>query len=232
MMATMALLPPMLQSLFGYPVVDAGLLLAPRGLGIVLSMAVAGRLIGKGVDPRWMVGTGLLIAGYTLYEMTGWTLMMGRSHFVVTGFVQGLGLGLIFIPLNITAFATLPPRFRTEGSSLLNLARNIGASAGISLVTVLLARNVQTNHAELGANIRLDPLTASDPVVAAVSGGATDQILAMADGLVNQQAAMIAYLNDFKLMMILTFVAVPLVVLLKRPKVAGAVKVDADAMGH
>jgi len=232
MMATMALLPPMLQSLFGYPVIDAGLLLAPRGLGIVLSMAVAGRLIGRGVDPRWMVGIGLLVAGFSLWEMTGWTLVMGREHFVVTGFVQGLGLGLIFIPLNITAFATLPPRFRTEGSSLLNLARNIGASAGISLVTVLLARNVQAGHQEIGGHLTAGGLSAMDPVVSAVTGGSTDQLLSLADALVNQQAAMIAYLDDFKLMMILTLVAVPLVMLLKRPRSAGPAKVDADAMGH
>jgi len=232
MMATMALLPPMLQSLFGYPVVDAGLLLAPRGLGIILSMAVAGRLIARGLDPRWMVGGGLLVAGYSLWEMTGWTLMMGREHFVLTGFVQGMGLGLIFIPLNITAFATLPPRFRTEGSSLMNLARNIGASAGISLVTVLLARNVQTSHAELGASLRLEPLTQTDPVSAAATGGVTDQLLGLADGLVNGQAAMIAYLDDFKLMMILTLVAVPLVLVLKRPRGTAPATVDADAMGH
>jgi MFS transporter, DHA2 family, multidrug resistance protein len=232
MMATMALLPPMLQSLFGYPVIDAGLLLAPRGVGIVVSMAIAGRLIGKGIDPRWLVGTGLLVAAFSLWEMTGWTVMMGRDHFIITGLVQGAGLGLIFIPLNITAFATLTPGQRTEGASLMNLARNIGASAGISLVTVLLARNTQTSHQELGGHLTAGGLSAMDPVAASITGSSTDQLLAMADALVNQQAAMIAYLDDFQLMMILTLIAVPLVPLLKRPRGHGPIKADADAMGH
>ena len=230
MMATMALLPPMLQSLFGYPVLDTGLLLVPRGVGIVAAMAVAGRLIARGVDPRLMVGLGLAIAAATLWEMTTWTLMMGSSRFVVTGLVQGMGLGLIFIPLNIMAFATLSPAYRTEGSSLMNLARNIGASVGISVVTALLGASIQRNHEEIGARLPDTGLTGSDPIVSAILGGSTDTALAMANGIVNQQAAMIGYLNDFKLMMILTIAALPLALLLKRPK--GPVKADADAMGH
>lgn len=218
MMATMALLPPMLQNLYGYPVLDTGLLLVPRGVGIILSMAVAGRLIGKGVDPRWMVGVGLLIAAFSLYEMTGWTLMMGSAHFVVTGLIQGAGLGLIFIPLNITAFATLKPHQRTEASSLMNLSRNIGASVGISIVVAMLARNIQTSHMELGGQVRAGGLTGADPIVGSVLGMNSDMALGVLDGLVNQQAAMIAYLDDFKLMMILTLCALPLVFVLKRPR--------------
>ena len=115
------------------------------------------------------------------------------------------------------AFGTLPPAKRTEGASLMNLARNVGGSAGISVVTVLLAQNVQTNHSVLAPHIPDAGLLAADPVVASALGGATDPILSIADGLVNQQAAMIAYLDDFKLMTILTACAVPLVFILKRP---------------
>ena len=222
MMATMALLPPMLQNLFGYPVLDTGMLMVPRGIGMVVTMQIAGRLLGRGVDPRLLVATGLVIAAASLWIMTGWTLQMGAGDFVVTGLVQGAGLGLIFIPLNLVAFATLSPRFRTEGASLLNLFRNIGASAGISAVVALLARNVQTNHEVLGAHIPAAGLTGADPIVSAVTGMASDQLLGIADALVNQQAAMIAYLDDFKLMMILTAAALPLVLLLKRPKKAAA----------
>jgi DHA2 family multidrug resistance protein len=181
-------------------------------------MAVAGRLIGKGVDPRWMVGVGLLIAAFSLYEMTGWTLVMGSAHFVVTGLIQGAGLGLIFIPLNITAFATLKPHQRTEASSLMNLSRNIGASVGISIVVAMLARNIQTSHMELGGRISAGGLTGADPIVGSVLGMNSDMALGVLDGLVNQQAAMIAYLDDFKLMMILTLCALPLVFVLKRPR--------------
>ena len=217
MTATLALLPPMLQSLYGYPVLDAGILLMPRGIGIVASMYVAGQLMKRQVDPRLMVGTGLLVAAWSLYDMTGWTIQMGARPFVVTGFIQGIGLGLVFIPLNIMAFGTLSPKYRTEASSLMNLARNIGGSVGISVVTALLARNIQTSHSELGQHIPDPGLLANDPVVGSITGGSADAALAIADGMVNAQAAMIAYLDDFKLMMILTLCAVPLVLLLRRP---------------
>jgi|UniRef100_UPI0035CB70C9 DHA2 family multidrug resistance protein len=217
MNATLALLPQMLQSLFGYPVLQAGILLMPRGLGIVASMYVAGQLMKRQVDPRLMVGGGLLIAAWSLYDMTGWTLEMGQQPFIVTGFVQGIGLGLIFIPLNIMAFGTLAPHYRTEAASLLNLARNIGGSAGISVVTAMLSRNIQTSHADLAQHIPDAGLLMDDPVVSSLTGGATDVVLGMADQIVNQQAAMIAYLDDFKLMMILTLVVLPLVLVLKRP---------------
>ncbi|MDB5695093.1 MAG: oxidoreductase [Sphingomonas bacterium] len=232
MMATMALLPPMLQSLFGYPVLDAGLLLVPRGIGVVISMGVAGQLIGRGVDPRLLVGTGLLIAGFSLWEMTGWTLMMGREHFIVTGLIQGVGLGLVFIPLNLIAFATLGPEHRTDGSSLLNLFRNIGSSVGISVVTSLLARNTQASHQELGGHITAYSMGSIDPSIAGAVGDTGQAALALLNAEVTRQAAMIAFLDDFKLMMILTLAVVPLVLLLRRPARAGAVKIDADAMGH
>ena len=232
MMASMALLPPMLQSLYGYSVFDAGLLLVPRGIGLVISMAIAGRLIARGVDPRLIVGTGLAVAAASLFDMTQWTLVMGARTFVVTGLIQGAGLGLIFIPLNLMSFATLSAEHRTEGASLLNLARNIGGSVGISIVTALLARNIQTNHETIGARLPDLGIQATDPIVSSIAGASTDQILGIADGLVNQQAAMIAYLDDFKLMMLLTLGAIPLVLLLKRPANRGPMKADPDAMGH
>ena len=218
MTASLALLPPMMQNLFNYPVMTTGLLLMPRGVGIVGSMWIAGRLNQRGFDPRIMVGAGLLIVIYSLWEMTGWTIDIGSTPFVVTGFTQGVGLGLIFIPLNIMAFATLPPHYRTEGASLMNLFRNIGASAGISVVTALLARSIQTNHMELGGHITGYSISSIDPSIASLFGSAGEAVTAMIDGQVNQQAAMIAYLNDFKLMMFLTAAAIPLVLILKRPK--------------
>ena len=232
MMASMALLPPMLQALFGYSVFDAGLLLVPRGIGLVVSMTIAGRLIARGLDPRLLVATGLGIAALSLYDMTHWTIVMSARTFVITGLIQGAGMGLLFIPLNLMAFATLSAEHRTEGASLLNLARNIGGSVGISIVTTLLARNLQTNHETLGARLPDLGLTSTDPIVSAVTGATTDQALSIADLMVNQQAAMIAYLNDFKLMMILTLGAIPLVLLLKRSTGRGPMKADADAMGH
>ncbi len=217
MTATMALLPPLLQNLYGYPVLETGMMMMPRGVGVLISMGVAGQLIQRGVDPRALVTAGLLIAAGSLYEMTRWTLDMGSTPFVLSGLIQGLGMGLIFIPLNMIAFATLPPKFRTEGSSLLNLFRNIGGSTGISVVTVMLARNVQINHMELGGNVTAFSMSNIDPSLAAVLGSAGEMVTAMLDAAVNEQALMIAYLNDFKLMMLLTLATLPLVLLLQRP---------------
>ena len=217
MMATMALLPPMLQRIYGYPVVDTGLLLMPRGFGVVFSMFVAAQLTQRGFDPRILVGVGFAVAAASLYEMTTWTIVMGAEQFVISGLIQGLGLGLVFMPLNAMAFATLPPHYRTEGSSLMNLMRNIGASVGISAVTALLARNVQTSHADIAANVTADTLTSYDLSTLQRFGAAADAALTMIDAEVNRQAAMIAYLDDFWAMAIVTALSVPLVIFLKRP---------------
>ncbi len=217
MMATMALLPPLLQRVYGYPVLDTGILMVPRGLGIVFTMAIAARLVQRGFDPRILVGSGLAIAAYSLWDMTQWTIVMDSWPFITTGIIQGLGLGLVFMPLQGMAFATLPAHFRTEGSSLMNLMRNIGASVGISAVTALLARNVQTSHQDIGASVTPGTIQGLD-TVARTLGGAGDTVLAMMDAEVNRQAAMIAYLDDFWLMAIVTALAVPLVVFLRKPE--------------
>lgn len=231
MMATMALLPPMLQGLFGYPVLDTGLLLVPRGIGIILTMAVAGQLIQRGFDPRILVGLGWVVAAASLYEMTTWTLVMGSTQFVLSGFIQGLGLGLVFIPLNIIAFGTLPGHYRTEAASLINLSRNIGASVGISVVTALLGYNVQASHQELGGHITGFSISSIDPGIASAFAGVGETVTAMLNAEVNRQALMIAYLDDFKLMMILTLCAIPLVLLLRKPKPkAPGTKDDAPAV--
>ena len=216
-MAPMALLPPMLQSLFGYPVIDTGLMMAPRGLGVLFTMWLAGQLMGK-VDTRIMIVAGLVIFATSLRWMAGFSLEQDYWPVVTSGFVQGLGMGLVFMPLNALAFATLDGRYRTDGASLLNLFRSIGQSAGISMVTVLLARNVQVSHADLSQHVT----AASAPMVDLGALGRlnvlTDRAIATADAMVNQQAAMIAYLDDFYLMSWIALGAAPLVVLLRKPK--------------
>ena len=216
MFATMALLPPMLQRIWNYPVIDAGLLLAARGVGVLITMWVAGQLIGK-VDARWLVGIGMIMAALSLWEMTTWSLGMDYRWIVVSGALQGLGMGLVFMPLNLTAFATLHPRYRTEASSLLNLFRSIGASAGISIVTTFLARNVQTSHSDLVQHLTPFSLPSVDLSASERLMSAGDAVMAAIDAEVNRQALMIAYLDDFKLMTIVTLCAVPLVVFLRRP---------------
>jgi len=216
MFASMALLPPMLQQLFGYTVLDTGLLLAPRGFGILVSMAIAGRLVTK-IDPRYLMVTGASISTYSLYMMTGWSLEMSWQPMVVAGLVQGLGMGLVFIPLNMTAFATLQPRHRTDGASLLNLSRSIGASVGISAMTALLGRNIQVSHSDLASHITDSSLSTIDSSVAERLGSVGDAAMVAINGEVNRQAAMIAYIDDFHAMMIVNLIAIPLLLLLKRP---------------
>lgn len=217
MFATMALLPPMLQRLFGYGVIDTGQALMPRGLGTLITMQIAGVLVRRGVDPRMLMGLGFGIAGISLWEMSSWSLQTDYSHIAASGFIQGLGMGLVFIPLNASAFATLQPRLRTDGSSVLNLARSIGSSVGISIVTVLLARNLQRSHSEIGSNVTasftdLIDFSSLDRFQSLGEAG-----LRMLDAEVNRQAAMIAYIDDFYLMMWLSFAAVPLVLLMRKP---------------
>ncbi len=216
-MAPMALLPPMLQNLFGYPVIDTGVMMAPRGVGVLATMWLAGQLMGR-VDTRLVIMTGLLIFGVSLRQMAGYSLEMDFWPVITAGFVQGLGMGLVFMPLNALAFATLDNRYRTDGASLLNLFRSIGQSAGISMVTVLLARNIQTSHADLSQHVTRNVMAGFDLGMLAQLGTLSDAAMSMADGMVNQQAAMIAYLDDFYLMSWISFAAVPLVLLLQKPK--------------
>ena len=216
MFATMALLPPMLQGLFGYDVIDTGMVLMPRGVGVLISMQLSGLLMRQGVDARWLVAIGFLLGAWSLHDMAGWTLEAARRHFVITGLFQGLGIGLVFIPLNATAFATLPPELRTDGSSLLNLTRSVGSSIGISVVMTLLARNLQRSHEELATHITPQASAMLDLSTLDRFQQYGRAALTIVDAEVNRQAAMIAYLNDFYLMMWLSLAAVPLVLLMRR----------------
>lgn len=216
MFAVMALLPPMLQNLFGYGVIDTGIVLMPRGVGILVSMQVSGLLIRRGVDARPVVASGFLICALSLWQMSHWSLAVDEFHVIVSGLLQGLGMGLVFIPLQVSAFATLSPAMRTDGSSLLNLFRSLGASAGISLMTVLLARNIQTSHADLGAHVTAATGTILDFSTVDRFQALGDTAVVLLNAEVNRQSAMIAYLDDFWLMMWITLAAAPFAFLMRK----------------
>ncbi|MGE3364377.1 MAG: DHA2 family efflux MFS transporter permease subunit [Rhizobiaceae bacterium] len=217
LLSSMALLPPMLSQLFNHSTTLTGLVMAPRGVGTMISMILVGRLVQK-FDARLLVVTGLLLTAWSLHMMTEFSPQMDDHLIIWSGVVQGLGLGLVFVPLNTVAFATLDMRYRTDGAALFSLVRNIGSSIGISIVTVLLTRNIQINRAELSTAVSpFNPnLLSLSP--GAVSGDLT--ALSQLDGLVNSQAAMIAYIDDFKLMMLVTLAAIPLALLLRKPRAA------------
>jgi DHA2 family multidrug resistance protein len=164
LLAGLALLPPLLQHLYGYSVLQSGFLTAPRGVGTLISMLVAGRLVGK-VDSRLLVGLGVSLMGVSLWMMTGFALDQPSQPVIVSGVVQGLGLGLIFVPLQSLAFETLAPRMRTTAASLLNLARNIGGSVGISVVSAQLVRMTQVAHADIASHVTAQTIPTADPTM-------------------------------------------------------------------
>ena len=210
--ATMALLPPYLQTLMNYPVVTTGLLLAPRGVGTLIAMMLDGRLLARGADARALAGVGMTLTAYSLWQMVHWSADVPQHMIISAGVLQGLGLGLVFVPISTVAYSTLPAATRTEAAGMFSLMRNIGSSVGISIVMTLLARGTQINHAELA-----ERLTPFDSAVALQGQSAMSalQNLAALNGEVTRQAATIAFLNDFWLMMAMTLLAIPMLLLLK-----------------
>lgn len=222
MISGAALLAPMLQSLLGYDAMKAGMLIMPRGVGFLLAMPIA-TFVSKKLDARLVVSTGLMLTAASLWLMTGFDLEMGPRLVVISGFIQGCGMGLVFLPLNILAFSTLAPQLRTEAASVYNLFRNIGGSIAIALMGALIARNVQVSHSELVGNITADkvPYLGAGMLEAMGMNGA--MIAQSIDVEINRQALMVAYLDDFWLMMWVVIGTLPLVMLLRnRPQPAGS----------
>jgi MFS transporter, DHA2 family, multidrug resistance protein len=210
--ATLALLPPLLQELLNYPVVTTGLVTAPRGMGTLLAMLIVGRIANK-VDPRWIIGFGFAFAALSAWQMTQFDLQMDMAMIIWSGIAQGFGTGMVYVPLAGAAFATLSPALRNEGAALFSLSRNLGSSIGISLVETMLTRNTQIAHASLATHVT--PFSAI--VRAQMPGGAPGaRSLSELNMRVTEQAAMIAYNDNFKMMMWLCLASIPLVLLLRR----------------
>jgi DHA2 family multidrug resistance protein len=192
--------------------------MAPRGLGTMVAMMIAGRLGGAYVDQRKLMAFGLLLLGWTLHSMSTWSPDMSERQMVTTLVIQGFAMGFIFNPMTVVAFATLPPQYRGDAAALQNLARNIGAAIGISVTSFTLARSTQVSHADIAAGItpfnRM--LQHHDAVThylnPALSGGA-----GVLEEIINRQAQIIAFSNDYRMM---TFIVVPpllLLFLMRRP---------------
>jgi len=217
--STMALLPPMMQTLMGYPVLTSGLLSMPRGVGSFFAMFFVGRLIGR-VDTRAILMTGLLISCVSLWQMMHFDLSMGEGPLVISGLIQGVGVGLLFVPLSTLAFATIAPHLRPEGSSVYTLIRNLGSSVGISIMNALVVANTQTMHGSIAAKI--DP---TDPVVRATLPRMFDPStyagITALNGEVTRQATMVAYVDDFRLMFVITIACMPMLLFMRKPRAAG-----------
>ena len=228
MYATLALLPPMLAML-NYPVVTIGELMSPRGAATMVFMIIVGRLLGR-IDVRIILSLGLLMIGLSLGMMTEYSPQMDRWPVIIAGLLQGAGLGFLFVPLSTVAFSTLSPSLRAEGSGIFSLLRNIGGSIGISASVALLSQNIQVNHAELGAHVTRFSKLLQTPTAQALWPLDTPRGAAALDAVVNQQAAMIAYINDFKLMMLVCFAMIPCLLLLRPLKRAAPAPAAAAAM--
>jgi DHA2 family multidrug resistance protein len=213
--AILALLPPMLQKLMGYPVVTTGLVTAPRGVGLMLAMVVVGRLVGR-IDARVLMASGLVMTVVSLREMTQFSLLMDAWPVIWSGLLQGFGVGFVYIPLATVSFATLPVALRTEGTAFFNLLRNLGSSIGISIVQALLTRNIQVVHAGLAQQISPYNAGANFALQAAHLDLTSRHSLLLLNAEVTRQAGMIAYIDDFKLIMVMTLLLVPLLLLFRR----------------
>ncbi|SMF02183.1 MFS transporter, DHA2 family, multidrug resistance protein [Tistlia consotensis] len=217
LLATLALLPPFLQDLMGFPVLTAGLVLAPRGIGTMAAMFLVGRLIRR-VDIRLLVLFGLGMTAYSLWQMAEFTTEVSSWTVIRSGMTQGMGLGFLFVPLSTVTFATLDPKLRTEGASMFSLMRNIGSSIGISVVVTLLAENTQVLHSALAAHVSpLNPMMHAPFLPGAWSLGSTAGLAAL-NQQITDQALTIGYLDDFRLMMWLVLGAIPFLLLLRSPK--------------
>jgi len=212
--SVLALLPPMLENLMGYPVVLTGLVTAPRGFGSFISMTLAGVLI-KRFDARLLILIGFALAALSMYMMAGFSLGMGENLMVTSGFVSGLGTGLIFVPLSTIAFGTLSTRYRNEGAAMFTLIRNIGSAIGISVLQVMTIRNSATVHSRLVEGIRPD-----NPVLAQSSPGFDFDLpvmVARMNASITRQASMVSYIDSFWFLFVVTLAVIPLLLLLRKP---------------
>jgi len=178
------------------------------------AMMIVGKLIGR-VDTRILLGTGLALTSWSFYAMTGWTPDVSQMTIIAVGVIQGIGLGFIFVPLSVVTLSTLSSELRAEGAGLYSLSRNIGSSVGISVVNSLLTRNTQVNHAEIAQHVTSVNRMFEDPMIARFWNPLTAAGRAALDAVVTRQAQIIAYIDDYKLLMIATLAVIPLLIVFK-----------------
>jgi DHA2 family multidrug resistance protein len=206
-LAPLVLMPPFLQDLQGYPITEVGFLLSPRGIGMMVTMVVVGRL-GERLNPRIGVAFGFSLLALTSFSMSGWNLQVTPWDVAWTGFVQGAGAGAVVVSLSAMTFHSLPMEYRTEASSVWNLIRSVGSSIGVAVTLVVLVRMTGTNRAQLGETItRFSPLHGGDATA-----------MAALQGEVTRQAFMIGYIDVFYGAALASLAALPMILLIKKPK--------------
>lgn len=211
----LSILPQLLEGLMGYPVVTTGLAMAPRGVGTLVSTIAVGR-IARWVDGRLLMFVGLMLNALSMFMMSGMSLQMGESVIVISGFIQGMGSGLVFVPLSTLAFATLAPHFRNEGAAMFTLIRNLGSSIGISILQVVSYRSAEGVSSRLVEGLRPD-----NPTVATMSSSysLTDPTgIAALSAEVDRQARMVSYIDAFWALGIVSVIAMGLILFMRPPR--------------
>jgi MFS transporter, DHA2 family, multidrug resistance protein len=216
---SLALVPPMMQHLFGYPVLTTGIVTMPRGIGTLIAMLVVGRLMNR-IDARLLIAAGLLLCAHSFWAMSKFSLQMDYWPFVWTGLEQGVAMGLVYVPMSAIGFATLPGHLRVQGTTVYNIVRNIGSSVGISVMTALLTQNGQRFHALLAEHVRPDNPLMRAPYLPPGANTTTPGGLAVLNGIITKQATFLAYLNDFWLMAVVMLVLIPGLLLMRKPAAA------------
>jgi DHA2 family multidrug resistance protein len=221
LLASTVLLAPYLQTLGGYPVWQAGLLMAPRGLGTMIGMMVAGRLGGK-VDPRAVMIAGLACLAFSFWEEARWTPAVSTSSLTFVTSVQGFALGLVFIPLQMIAYATLAPSYRADATALFSLVRNVGSAIGVSIASFMLTRSAQIVHSQIAETVTPFNRMLQTGGAYLMWNAATSAGVSALNAEVSRQALAIAYSNDFMLMFWISFPTAALILLMRGPSRSGA----------
>jgi len=213
--SVMALLPPILEHLMGYSTTLTGFALSPRGVGTFGAMMVAG-VVMRHLDMRLLLFAGMVMMAYSMYQMANYSLTMGFSSVIAPGLLSGFGSGIAFVTLAVTAFVTLPPRYRAQATAMYTLLRNLGSSIGISVLTSMSYRTSEAVHAQMVEAVRPD-----NPVVAMryqdLDFSSVTSLLHV-EGLITRQATMVSFVNTYIIMAVVAACACPLVLLIKPPR--------------
>ncbi len=219
MFAGMAILPTMMQGLLGYPVITAGETQASRGVGTFVSMFLVGRLSGK-FDNRLIIFVGISLTRLSYWLMSGFSLDMDQTPIIISGLFQGLGLGLVFIPLMSIAFTTIQPALRTEAASFFTLIRNIGSSLGISVVGALQIYNSGLVSPQLAEHATPDnPNVVGRSAVLDLNTAGGQAVM---NGMIERQAAMVGYIDSFHMLFIMCLVILPFLFFLRTKRASNA----------
>lgn len=211
LLASSSLMAPYLESLAGYPVEVAGLSMAPRGVGTIIGMQLAARLSDR-IEHRVLMAFGLLTLGAAFHSMSYWTPDVSQTRMMLTLLAQGFAIGFVFNPMTVIAYTTLPASLRPYATSLQSLCRSMGQAVGVSITSMLLVRSTQVSHAGLAAGITpFDRVLQNHDAVSRLLDPTTARGAALLDKMINHQAQIIAFNNDFRLM---TLVVVPSLLLL------------------